>query len=143
MDESFPANNTNNEKKRTLSSDEEEVEPTTKKAVSVRLELNMPAQSPPEQAGETHSVSGKTTPGGTGEVEWTTVGGNSPRRPLNPSTSSSAAPSAAVPSTPLAKNVKGGGKAGSSGPSEDKRSAVSNKPIRPKKNTGPDLKNWR
>ena len=145
MDQSFLSPSNNDNKKRSLSSDEEELEPTNKKAVSVRPELNMPAQSPPEQVGETPSVSGKTTPEGTGEEDGTKVGGNSPRRPSNPSSFSTAAasaataaPSAAVPSASLGRNVKGGVSAGSSRSSEDKRSAVLKSNKKPtNKITGP------
>ena len=139
-----PSNNIKKHKRNDSTSSEETNQPTKCLVTSLRQEDKQPeTQSSSSAVGETPSVSGKAASEGTKEGErWTTVGGNSPRRPLNPSTSSSAAPSAAVPSTPLAKNVKGGGKAGSSGPSEDKRSAVS-RPIRPKKITGPDPKNWR
>ena len=136
------------------SEDDDEDQPSKLRAPSNRQEVvNLSEKtSPPKDVDRslrreksTPSVSGKTTTEEAMEEDrGQTVGRESPKRPSKPPASSSAAPSAAVSSAPPPRTVKGGEKAGSSGPSGDRKSAVSNK----KKTsisiiTGPNTNKWK
>lgn len=105
-------------------SSEEEDQPSKLRVTSDRQEdLSQPElESPPNQA-ETPSDSGKSiTEEGMEEGEWNMAGRS--RSPKS-TRSSRTAPLAAPSSKPPPKDLKGGGKAGSSRPSGDRGSAVS------------------